>query len=843
MQSGEMDVSSGGEDPSVFPAFSEGNKATAAAEAAGAELGYQGWAARRLVLACHRIFVERGGNADLISESLQHRGMIYWCLSNINSEAAGPDAPSNEADLRDEDVFHDGLTDFYHVWTLAEAFLLDSAPLPAAPLLRWLKMYSQSREDEGMRLELDEAERVALEADDAGGSADPNAGYWNALRSLVVGVSPRRAAAMLRSHPEGRDNAGEVGAVARQLEKMPLLLPERADGEDACDGGAEAHLDREGFFETWTRWRKSCEAAAKRFGVAVGAGGGDRGGDGSGGDEERRQLRWLWGALCGERSCLVEGTQSWSGLFAAVLAFERPDTRKEEVASVMRECTRKHGEHEQEGFLIRVIRDASSGAVDSVLKFAREHGDTLALSACATHLVDLLSRCDHTSVTDQQRSWFFRRLADRLKALPCGGWELAAAYLGGGSGGDGDDEAELLRNLVRGVVPGSERATHELVGWCRANDLGEEAAAAVCRARGAAWLGKTGFSAEAMGTANPEEDGGGDGGATRVAGACGKAAYWLAKGGGGVQLERLCAEVSERLMVEVSPRAGGTADVEAQRAVLAEAEGVLAAITPGVTGPELSFLERYKDIADLLSAEAARSSPQQQQQQQQQGLGSLRGSPPVDTVGPGARLAGAIAVDMLAPRGGSGGGVRDAGGGAAEGNAAASGIPEPPSRSWAHLLRLSVPALKATTTAATAAAGEAEEEDAAVTVTAAQVHALLGKLQLLLASERRVGSVRGGWGGSSGRGGSRNSTLDSAPAPYGFRRNVGGGGGSGGDELLEVRRALANCLAATMMVQNAEEASPGVVGRGRRRGDHDDLLSLGAKRLPAEALVAPRVAV
>ncbi|CAM9784131.1 unnamed protein product, partial [Hapterophycus canaliculatus] len=306
-----MDVSGGGEDPSSYSVFGEGKDAAAGVVDAGVELGYQGWAARRLVLACHRIFVERGGNTDLVSESLQHRGMIYWCLSNINSEAAGVDAPSNEADLRDEDIFHDGLTDFYHVWTLAEAFLLDSAPLPAAPLLRWLKMYSQSGEDEAVRLELDEAERVALEADAAGGSADPDAGYWNALRSLVVGVSPRRAAEMLRSHPEGRNNAGEVGALVRQLNKMPLLLPERAEGEDAGDGagGAEALLDREGFFETWRRWQNSCKAAAQGFGVDVVVGGGDRGGDGE--DDERGQRRWLWGTLCGKRSCLVGATKRW----------------------------------------------------------------------------------------------------------------------------------------------------------------------------------------------------------------------------------------------------------------------------------------------------------------------------------------------------------------------------------------------------------------------------------------------------------------------------------------------------------------------------------------------------
>lgn len=229
-----------------------------------------------------------------------------------------------------------------------------------------------------------------------------------------------------------------------------------------------------------------------------------------------------------------------------------------------------------------MIRDASAGAVDSILKFAHEHGDTLALSACATHLVDLLSRAELTSVTNQQRSWFFRRLSDRLKAFPCGGWELAAAYLSGGrdSGGHNDDgyggndddvEDQLLRDLARGVVPGSERAAHELVGWCRANGLKEETAAAVCRARGAAWIGQTGFSAAAMGTATvagepsaPVDQETADI-ATRVAGASGRAAYWLAKAGGGVQLERLCAEVSERLMVEVSPHCGGAADVEVRR--------------------------------------------------------------------------------------------------------------------------------------------------------------------------------------------------------------------------------------------------------------------------------------
>lgn len=70
--------------------------------------------------------------------------------------------------MRDEDIFHDGLTDFYHVWTLAEAFLLDSMPLPAASLLRWLKMYCLSNENPDSRFELDEAEAAALEGTSLG---------------------------------------------------------------------------------------------------------------------------------------------------------------------------------------------------------------------------------------------------------------------------------------------------------------------------------------------------------------------------------------------------------------------------------------------------------------------------------------------------------------------------------------------------------------------------------------------------------------------------------------------------------------------------------------------------
>ncbi|CAN0550140.1 unnamed protein product, partial [Ectocarpus sp. 12 AP-2014] len=487
----------------------------------------------------------------------------------------------------------------------------------------------------------------------------------------------------------------------------------------------------------------------------------------------------------------VEATNTWSGFFAAVLAYERPDTRKEEVASVMRECTRVYSEHQEEAFLTKVIRDASAGAVDSILKFARDHGDTLALSVCATHLVDVLSRAKLTAVTYQQRSWFFRRLADRLRASPCGGWELAATYLSGGSGrdgdggggGDDDDEAGLLRELALGVVPESERATHELVEWCRARGLGEEVEAAVCRARGTTWIGKTGLSAVAMGTAVAAAEGETSGDGARVPGACGKAAYWLAKGGGWVQLERLCAEVSERLMVEVSSGAGSASNIQAEQFVLAEADGVLAAVPPGVNGPELSFLGRYKEIADLLSAEAAaQPSPPHAS-----GIGS---SSPA-AAGPGARLAGALAVDMLAPRGSCDG----------EGSEALSTLTPPP-RTWAHLLRLSVPALKAATDAAAAAAAAAggsaagadEGEEASAGVTVAQVHALLAKLQALVASEHRVGSVRGVWNRSRGGPGCGGGTLATAPAPYGFCS----GGGSSVEQVSEIRRALAGCLGTAM---------------------------------------------
>lgn len=271
---------------------------------------------------------------------------------------------------------------------------------------------------------------------------------------------------------------------------------------------------------------------------------------------------------------------------------------------------------------------------------------------------------------------------------------------------------------------------------------------------------------------------------------------------------------------------------QAHQAVLDEADGVLAAIPPGIVGPELSFLERYKEIAELLSAEAAQSSSSSLQLQQS-GLGGGGGS--LASGGPNARRAGALAVEMLAPCDGE----------ACAGVALSDSTPMlPPPRSWAHLLRLSVPALDAT---AAAAVGTAAEEEHTSPVTAAQVHVLLAKLQALVASEHRVGSVRG-VGHCSGGGYSSTSTLASAPAPYWFRGGRSSTSARGDRaEVSEIRYALARCLGAAFMDQNAQEAAPPEDVGGRRQrlagGPPSGMMLLGTKRLPAEALIAPRVAV
>lgn len=325
-------------------------------------IGYGGWSARRLVIGSHRIFIN-GDQRDPVAVSLEYRGLVYWALCSIDREESAS-LEDTEAAQHDEDVFHDGLTDFYHVWTLAEAFLLDSSSLPAMPLLRWLKMYCVSTEDESGRGDVEEVEGVVVEEKAAGQTPALTPEYWKAVRYLVINVLPSRAAAMLRCHPKGLDNSSEVGTLSHHLERMPLLLPEAVDApeDELRVGSAEGadDLNREEFLDTWAVWHRGCKAAAATFGVVVGSdhglGGGMGGGwaPGIGGAEERGHLRWLWRAICGEQDCLREGTDTWSGLLAATLAYRRPDIRKVEVASVLRECTRTHPPHSGEDFLVEV---------------------------------------------------------------------------------------------------------------------------------------------------------------------------------------------------------------------------------------------------------------------------------------------------------------------------------------------------------------------------------------------------------------------------------------------------------------------------------------------------------
>ena len=239
--------------------------------------------------------------------------------------------------------------------------------------------------------------------------------------------------------------------------------------------------------------------------------------------------------------------------------------------------------------------------------------------------------------------------------------------------------------------------------------------------------------------------------------------------------------------------------------MLAEAEGVLAAIPPGPAGPELSFLQRYKTIADTLLGDAEGGDQSMEE----------------DSLEPRACLAGELAVDLLAPRDGAG---RDP-------NAPGVVLQPPPTRSWAHLIRLAVPALRAQ---AGSFSGdgiggggwrvEGLQSGCVVgaPVSAQQVHALLAKMQALVASESRVGSERP----------DRPSALPSAPAPYGFH--------GGRQEVLEIRHALVGCLGAAMMAQNAEETSP---DGGSRDGWQAAASGSGGKRLPARALIVPRVDV
>lgn len=246
---------------------------------------------------------------------------------------------------------------------------------------------------------------------------------------------------------------------------------------------------------------------------------------------------------------------------------------------------------------------------------------------------------------------------------------------------------------------------------------------------------------------------------------------------------------------------------QTQEAVVEEAEGVLAAIPEGVDGPELYFLKRYKAIADLLVVE------------ERERLREAGGYPTPHTY-----HAGICAVDMLAPPDGDGGVLAES---TPPTPSAQLSCPPPP-RVWAHLLRLALPALSTPGATGVGSGGRPQPEGSTIkrgaeaAISTAQVHVLLSKLQALVASEYRVGSHAG----------NRSSTLPSAPAPYGFR--------GGREEMLEIRRALATCLATTMMNENARETVRVKRAAGtRERGG----VSWETKRLSAEALIAPRVAV
>lgn len=197
-----------------------------------------------------------------------------------------------------------------------------------------------------------------------------------------------------------------------------------------------------------------------------------------------------------------------------------------------------------------------------MVKFAVNEGTSLVLSLCAALLVDLLSRREASDIAEEQRSWLFHRLVDGLLASPFRSWELAATFLGAARRGEvgprGDaragagewdrDTLRLLREMAVRIAPRSERAAHELLEWCIVNGLGQETAAKVCRARGEVWMERSGLTSSLPGSE------GCNAGSEGIPGASAKAAYWLAKGGGGVRLERLCADVSDKLMVVIDPR-------------------------------------------------------------------------------------------------------------------------------------------------------------------------------------------------------------------------------------------------------------------------------------------------
>lgn len=252
---------------------------------------------------------------------------------------------------------------------------------------------------------------------------------------------------------------------------------------------------------------------------------------------------------------------------------------------------------------------------------------------------------------------------------------------------------------------------------------------------------------------------------------------------------------------------------EISRAALAEAGGVLAAIPSDVTGPEVAFLKRYKEIADLLMEEIESSSNR------------IGGELP----GSSARTAGARAIDLLAPP--TVPQTRDSALRVAVDTDAVtplqrrSDLPvSPPPRSWGHLLWLAAPALHASANAASCRSGVSDDKsdpDMPI-ISISRIRVLMDKVERLAAGEYRVGSGAGGVSALS----------TESCAPYGFY--------FGQQILQEIRQALSLALSGAMKVDNAQ-GRPAAIAWGGPTPER----RVGANmvKLPAAILVAPRVSV
>ncbi|CAM9619184.1 unnamed protein product, partial [Discosporangium mesarthrocarpum] len=284
---------------------------------------------------------------------------------------------------------------------------------------------------------------------------------------------------------------------------------------------------------------------------------------------------------------------------------------------------------------------------------------------------------------------------------------------------------------------------HEFVGWCRAWGLKKEADTACC-ARGLACLRE---------------------------GSAGKAAYWLWQAGNSARLERLCADVSERLVRTAGLEAicagfagrdvgslaspSRVAGKEAREAARADADGVLLAIPKEAGGDERNFLQGYSKLTDELErcrrvfVEAETHSSMDKDSGEGEGGGG-EASDEADA----ARSEGAsFVVSMLVGDG-----------------------HVPPTRAWPHLFRLALPLLK--------------EGDIPLILDVRQTHVLLGRLQTLLQSNRRVGWF-GPWESDVER------ARGSSQGPLQLRE----------EDEEELCRALADRLAWALKNENAEVPS------------------------------------